>query len=102
MKILTKKDLKNLPKIYATGETHTEDKIIWVKFFGGSSYTYLVAEFDPNERLLFGFGGCPEPEWGYSSLDELLAARFPPFGLPMERDMHWTPKKFSECKGEFV
>ena len=33
------------------------------------------------------------PELGYVSLAEITAARFPPFGLGVERDMYWSADK---------
>jgi hypothetical protein len=51
--------------------------------------------------LFFGkvvSSNCPESELGYFTLDELKKARFPPFGLGVERDMYWHPKPISQCK----
>lgn len=31
-------------------------------------------------------------EWGYFSLREIETVRFPPFGLPVERDLYWKPQ----------
>ena len=61
-----------------------------VKFFGGGAYTWLITEYDPESRMFFGLGdnGQGFPELGYISRDELEAMRFPPFGLPVERDRY--------------
>jgi hypothetical protein len=38
--------------------------------------------------------GMGFPELGYVSLNEMKAVRLP-FGLGIERDLHWTPKPLS-------
>lgn len=85
-----------LPRLYAT--ENDEDPIVRVKFFTpDSSWTWYVTEFDPNERLCFGLVDGLECELGYFSLDELESAKGP-LGLPIERDLHWTPKPLSKCR----
>jgi len=37
-------------------------------------------------------------EYGDSSMDEIAAVRTR-FGLPVERDLHWTPTRLSEVRG---
>jgi hypothetical protein len=57
--------------------------------------TWLLTELDPNgEHLAFGLCdlGLGEPELGYVSLHELAAARGP-LGLPLERDLYFTPRR---------
>ena len=65
-----------------------------VKLFGGGACTWLLSSLDKDGNA---FGLCDlglgTPELGYVSMDELMSIRFPPFGLPIERDMHWKPKK---------
>lgn len=65
-----------------------------VKFFGGSACTWLISEMDEDE-IMFGLCdlGFGTPELGSVSYAELKDIRFPPFGLPVERDMHWTANK---------
>lgn len=66
-----------------------------LKLFGGGSCTWLLSEYDPVNREFFGLCdlGMGMPELGYVSRDELEAIRFPPFNLPVERDLHFTPDK---------
>lgn len=63
-----------------------------VKYFGGSAFTYLVTEAEQlpdGDWHLFGKATLGfEWEWGYTLLSEIEALRFPPFGLPAERDLH--------------
>ena len=51
------------------------------------------------DMIFFGHVELLESEWGYFSLSELESVRLP-FGLTIERDLHWTPRPISEacCK----
>ena len=82
------------------------DAKIIVKYFGGSAATWLITEGEPiqgGDWLLYGFVtlGLPddfEPgkllwEWGDVALSQLQELRFPPFGLPVERDLYIQPLK---------
>ena len=97
MMMLTKENEKNLPALYAEEDTPTNDKMVWVKYFQpwGKSWTWYATEWSPTERVFFGYVDGDFPEWGYFSLDELESIRGP-FGLKIERDMHFKPKKFGE------
>ena len=55
--------------------------------------------FRPVEDIRF-FGLCRihEAELGYVMWSELIAVRFPPFRLPIERDRHFGKKTLGECK----
>ncbi len=67
------------------------------KFFTpDSSWTFYATEFD-GEDIFFGWIVGFEKELGYFSLAEMTAARGP-LGLPIERDIHFTPTKLSEVK----
>jgi hypothetical protein len=56
-----------------------------------------VTEYDPAQRLCFGFVIGLDHELGYFSLDELEAVRGP-MGLPIERDLYFTPCPLSRCQ----
>ena len=92
MKLLTKAIIKKLPKLYANDEKSPKDTPVIVKFFnptGGA--TWWATEFD-GEDMFFGFVTLGDPtcaELGYFSLSELESVVCPPFGLHIERDMHW-------------
>jgi len=96
MKLLTKAIEKKLPALYATENVKPDDKICQVKFFdpcGG--WTWLAVEYDPVEKLFFGWVDGFEAEWGYFSLDELASVRNR-MGLGIERDLYFTPKPMKE------
>ena len=97
MKLLTKANLRSLPALYSTEEI--EDKIIPVKFFDPTgSWTWYAAEYDPESEMFFGLVDGFEREWGYFTLAELKSVKGR-FGLGIERDMYWQPKKVSEIRG---
>ncbi len=74
-----------------------EDPLIICKFFTpDSNWTWYAFEFD-GEDLCFGWVVGFERELGYFRLSELTIARGP-FGLPIERDLHFSPIRLSEVK----
>lgn len=84
-----------IPPLYAT--ENQPDPIVHVKLFTpDSSWTWLVTEYDPEQRLCFGLVIGHDREPGYFSLKELETVRGP-LGLPVERDLHWTPTPLSRC-----
>jgi len=94
MKLLTKQIRKQLPPLYSQ-EDLGQKAIAHVKFFTpDSNWTWWATEFD-GEDTFFGLveGHCKE--LGYFSLQELQTARGP-LGLPVERDLHWRPKRLDE------
>ena len=100
MMLLTKANRKALPPLYSQ-DGKGMDAIAHVKFFGGSRFTYYVTEFDGKDTF-FGYLlsplGADCDELCYFSLTELSKLRFPPFGLPIERDYHFTPGPLGEVK----
>jgi hypothetical protein len=87
---------KTLPPLYST--ENIEDPIVHVKLFTpDSSWTWMLTEYSPEERLGFGLAIGFEEELGYFSLDEMEEVRGP-LGLPIERDLHWIPKPLSQCR----
>ena len=102
MKLLTKELQKKLPALYSQEEV--SDPLVVVKYFTpDSSWTWLIIEGSKQEDgdwLFFCKASshlCPEGELGYVSLSELEQLRGA-LGLPVERDLYFTPKKISQCK----
>jgi len=60
--------------------------------------TWYLSEYDPETRRAFGVANILERELGYIDMAELVAFRDSRFGLPIERDLHWTPRSLAECK----
>ncbi|MEL6498369.1 MAG: DUF2958 domain-containing protein [Planctomycetota bacterium] len=82
-----------MPRLYDTENTPWEQKVIYEHFFIGGSDWY-AAEYDPNDRLLFGYAVLNQDyqnsEWGYFSLDELKDIRVR--GIEIDRDLHWDER----------
>ena len=95
----TQDELEQLPNLYDAEDVEAMDKIIFMHLFIGGCDWYL-AEYDPNERLFFGFailnGDLDNAEWGYISLDELRQIKIG--WLEIDRDLHWKPRRAEEVK----
>lgn len=95
MKLMTKALEKRFKQV---GEQDISDPIVIAKYFNpcGAQTWYATAYYPEDERIFCYVTGMAFPEWGYSSLVEFANTPLPPFGLTIERDLHWTEKKFSE------
>lgn len=96
MKLLTKTIREKLKPLgaHAQDENWREVKPV-VKFFNPSGAgTWYATEFDGVDTF-FGLVDLHEKELGYFSLRELEGYKGP-FGLGIERDLHWTPKTLGE------
>ena len=95
MKLLTAAILKKLPKLYS--QEHVADPLVVVKFFTpDGNWTWYATEGGAvdGDFLFFGLVDGFEKELGYFSLAELQQSRGP-LGLPIERDMYFTPAPLS-------
>jgi hypothetical protein len=98
MKLLTKALKVKIPPLYANEKKSLEETMAVVKLFTpDGNWTWYITEFDGVDRF-FGLVDGFEKELGYFSLSELLKLRGP-MGLPVERDMYWTPKSLKELMG---
>lgn len=75
------------------------DPLVVAKFFDPcGSATWYMTEYDPVDCQGFGLvTGLGEEELGYFSINELQLIQRP-FGLTIERDLHWKPKRLSEVR----
>ncbi len=91
MKLMTKKQRE---KLLANGADRGADHVPVVKLFNPcGAGTWLLTELDPEQpSVAFGLAdlGFGFPELGSFSLEELSAFRGP-FGLGIERDLHFDP-----------
>lgn len=95
-KMLTKEILKNTPALYVQ-EKLGEEAIAYAKFFDPTgSWTWYMSEYSPEDGLAFGKVIGHETELGYFSIPELEAIKLR-FGLYIERDIHFQPKKLKDC-----
>ena len=86
-----------LPTIDAVRHLSGDELFAKVKLFSGG-WTWYIAAYDPETRLAYALVDGQEMEAGDVSMEELVALRMPPFRLPIERDLHWTPKSFAELR----
>ena len=87
---------EKIPKLYATEQE--DDPLAVLKYFTpDGSWTWFLTEYDPEQRLAFGLVIGHERELGYFSFTELEVLRGP-MGLPVERDLHFQPKRLSLCR----
>ena len=99
MKLLTQKIIKELPALYSQ-EKKGGDAMVVVKFFTpDANWTWFATEFDPKEGIFFGLVDGLDKELGNFSLIDLETVRGP-IGLPIERDLYWTPKTLKEIAPE--
>ena len=96
--LITKELEKIIPAMYSEESTKLEDKTVYAKFFTpDSNWTWWVLEYDKPKQLMFCMVHGHEKELGYVSLTELENVRGP-LGLKVERDLHFTLKKYSEIE----
>ena len=100
MKLLTKELEARFAQVGR--QENVADPIVIAKYFAPvGAATWLATEYDPNERLFFGYVSLfNEPgmnEFGYFSLDELESITLP-FGMKIERDLYCGEKTLSEHK----
>jgi len=97
MKLITKELEARFKEVGSQEEI--KDPIIIAKYFNPSGAgTWYATEYNPEERLFFGYVsifGDLNDEWGYFSLDELESVKGP-FGLGIERDLYFKEKRASE------
>ncbi len=96
MELLPEEVREALPKLYE--QEGSEDATVHVKYFTpDSSWTWYATEgqAEGDDFRFFGYVIGLEREWGYFMLSEMESARGP-LGLPIERDLHFTPAPISE------
>lgn len=92
--LLDAESREKLPPLYS-GEEKGLDALVQVKFFTpDSNWTWYASEFN-GEDIFFGLVSGFEVELGYFSLVELQSVRGP-FGLPIERDLHFESTSLRE------
>lgn len=95
MHLITKELEEKIPKLYET--EHDEIKIAVIKYFNPcGAGTWYVIEYDPDDKLFYGFVKIhDEGEYGYFSLEELESIKLP-YGLKIERDLYFEATPMNE------
>lgn len=79
------------------GSTPLGDIIAKVKLFNPTGVgTWYIAAYDPDTGIAYGVSdlqGPGGPETGDIYIPELVAYRDTRFRLPIERDLHWRPRR---------
>ena len=97
MKLLTKALLKQLPPLYATEDQ--EDPMVICKFFYPDfDWSWFAIEYD-GEDVFFGLVDGFVAELGYFTRSELETNRGK-LGLPIERDLYFSPCRLSELRAK--
>lgn len=96
MKLITKEKESRFAKIGFQGDEL--DPVVVAKFFNCGAGTWYAVEYDPQNRICFGYvTGLGFDEWGDFSIDELESVKCPPFNLPIERDLYFPEQRISEA-----
>ncbi len=78
-------------------ENDDGDGLARIKLFNpNGAGTWYLSEYEPETRRAFGVAVIQEREAGYIDMAELVAFRGR-YGLPIERDLYWTPRPLEEC-----
>jgi hypothetical protein len=102
--LLTATIAKKIPALYS--QDGNADALVVAKFFSPSSnWTWYVTEgeeqgtTDDGRRdwMFFGLVIGHDNELGYFRLSDLESVRGP-FGLGIERDIHWTPTSLAKVQ----
>ncbi len=85
----------NIPKLGETDGTSFDEKIIHQMWFEPQShFWWLIAEYDPEDDIAFGFANLDSDmnaEWGHIPISEIR-------GIGAVQDDKWKPVKFPEGK----
>ena len=99
MKLITKEIERITPKLYSQ-DGKGYDAIVYVKFFTPwSNWTWYMTEYDPKERIGFGYVIGLDKELGYFSITEMESIKGPG-GLTIERDLYFDPKPLKDILKE--
>jgi len=99
MKLLTKALALRFAQI-GCQEDKGESALIICKFFTPwSNWTWYATEYNAEDRTFFGYVEGHFPEWGYFSLGEMEEVKGP-YGLKIERDLHFRERPVREIVGD--
>jgi hypothetical protein len=92
MKLIT----ETLKQRFKEVDRQDENPLVVAKFFDpASSATWYATEYDAETNICFGYvTGLAYDEWGSFSITEMEAIKRP-FGLTIERDLHFEEIRFN-------
>ena len=96
MKLLTKAIERKLLKNSKNYKNNiTKEKVVVKLFTPSGSATWWIYSMNENGDC-FGIAEMNVREYGWVNINEISELRVKPFGLPVERDMYYTPPAFGE------
>jgi hypothetical protein len=96
MKLMTKELEKRFAEV-GRQEDKVYDALVVARYFDPcGSWTWYATEYDPRDRIFFGYVSGLEEEFGDFSLDEMEQFKGR-FGIGLERDLHYTEKTLREA-----
>tara|TARA_R110000824_G_scaffold313284_1_gene500126 strand:+ start:397 stop:693 length:297 start_codon:yes stop_codon:yes gene_type:complete len=96
MKLLTKAIERKLLKNSKNYKNNiTKEKVVVKLFTPSGSATWWIYSMNENGDC-FGIAEMNVREYGWFNINEISELRVKPFGLPVERDMYYTPPAFGE------
>ena len=96
MKLLTEEIKQKFVEVGR--QENVDDPVIVAKFFDPQgSWTWYATEYDPKNKIFFGWVHGHEKEWGSFSLEE-LESYVGPFMLGIETDINFGYQRITEVK----
>ena len=93
--------LTKLPALYTTERQDVENHLFLMRFYHPlSRSSWFAIEYDPEERLFFGWTDGDFQEWGYFSLLEMAFVNVQ--GVPIMWDVDFKATRFGELKPKEV
>lgn len=94
-------EILTAPDFYDCEDIPSEDQIVVAHYFTSTSDWWIV-ETRKEDGLIYCYAKInndwQNAEWGYSDLTEMERIISSDGLNVVERDLHWTPKKFSEIQ----
>lgn len=89
--------LSIMPALYATQRQDVENHLFLMRFYHPlSRSSWFAVEYDPQERIFFGWTDGDFQEWGYFSLLEMAFVEVR--GVPIMWDTDYKPTCFGDWK----
>jgi hypothetical protein len=97
-KVLTKDEHDHLVAAFADGSYRDGDPVFYAKFFDpyATNWTWYACGFDEADGIFEGYVEGYANEWGSWCLSDLTHAIRGMKGIGIERDLYFTPCRYSE------